>query len=75
MDNSIQEFKKYVDYAGGPRAAAKRLGVSRRHVQWLQLGKRGITPRVAEFCELDSDGLVSKFKMIFRAPEIYKGER
>ena len=72
------EFQKYIDYVGGKDIAAKRLQISLNYLNQMLNNRVGrgvlIAPIVAERAELDSDGYVSKVKMVFAAPSVYRGD-
>lgn len=64
-DTRREEFKAFVAWVGGPRDAAKALGIARSTVDAYRYGQRRIPPAIAERAEIISKGRYSKERMIW----------
>ena len=76
-NSMVEELMKYILYVGGKKEAARRLQCKMDHMNKMispLITANRIPPIIAERAELDSDGYVSKVKMVFAAPSVYRGD-
>lgn len=60
MDKAVFYFQQYVKRAGSRANAAKRLGIGVGMVGHLLCGRRGISSRIAQAIEQDTQGEIRK---------------
>ena len=74
VSSQTKEMMKFIDFAGGKPAAAKQLQIDVIYLNRLMSdsdsGNTGFPPHIAERAEISSDGLVSKFRLVFAVPSI-----
>lgn len=60
MDTPVFYFRNYVRHVGGREKAADRLNVSAGMVGHILCGRRGISAKVAQAIDADTNGAICK---------------
>ena len=76
ISSQTKEMLKFIEHCGGKPAAAKQLQIDVIYLNRLMAdsdsGNKGFPPHIAERAEISSDGLVSKYRLVFSVPSIAK---